>query len=85
MNVVTIVHKTMVGEAYKQEIHEVLMSPLLDTHVTPIGTPSSSSTLDNTYAWNHTSTYLWVYQESPLGHMKPSLEKFFYRLVVTIH
>lgn len=27
-------HKPVVGEAYMQYIHEVLKSPLLDTHVT---------------------------------------------------
>ena len=42
-------HKPAVGEAYMQEIREVLKSALLDTRVTPVGTPSSSSASDSTY------------------------------------
>jgi hypothetical protein len=41
----------MVGEAYTQEIQEVFKLTLLDTLVTPVGTPSSGSTLDNTCIW----------------------------------
>jgi hypothetical protein len=44
-------HKFAVREAYMQKIQEVFNLTLLDTLVTPIGTPSSGSALDNTYIW----------------------------------
>jgi hypothetical protein len=43
------VHKSTVGEAYMQELQVVLKRTLLDTLVTPVGTPSSGSASDNTY------------------------------------
>ena len=61
----------MVGEAYMQEIHKVLKSQLLDTRVTLVGTPSSSSASYNTYIQScipHTSEYIRI----PLGYQKPS-------------
>ena len=60
-----LVGKTVVGEAYMQEIHKVLKSPLLDTCVTLVAIHLNSNTSDNTCAQNLTSTYLWVYWESP--------------------
>jgi hypothetical protein len=41
-------HKSMVGEAYTQELQVVLKLTLLATLVTPVGTPSSGSASDNT-------------------------------------
>jgi hypothetical protein len=41
-------HKSMVGEAYMQELQVVLKRTLLATLVTPVGTPSSGSASDNT-------------------------------------
>ena len=49
----------MVGGTYSQEIQEVLNLTLLETLVTPVGTPSSGSASDNTCIWNCASTYLW--------------------------
>jgi hypothetical protein len=51
----------MVGEAYTQEIQVVLSAHLLATLVTHVGTPSSGSASDNTYAWTfprHPGTHL---------------------------
>jgi hypothetical protein len=51
---VVSVGKTVVGEDYMQEINMVSWVTrnhcftLLETSVTPVGTPSSSTTLDNT-------------------------------------
>jgi hypothetical protein len=41
-------HKSMVREAYTQELQVVLKRTLLATLVTLVGTPSSGSTSDNT-------------------------------------
>jgi hypothetical protein len=55
----------MVREAYTQEIQEVLKLTLLDTLVTPVGTPSSGSASDNTCIWTCASTYLWYIGRPP--------------------
>ena len=59
-------------------------SHLLDTVVTPIGTPSSSSTSNYTCIWSclpHTFEYI----ESHPDHLKPTLDKLIDHLVATIH
>ena len=53
----------MVGETYTHE--RQVDATLLDTFVTLVGTPSSSSALDSTCIQTFTSTYVWVYQDSP--------------------
>jgi hypothetical protein len=47
-NICRSVHKSMVGEAYMQELQVVLKSTLLATLVTLVGTPLSGSASDNT-------------------------------------
>ena len=59
------------GEAYMQEIHEVLKSHLLDTRVTPVGTPSSSGASNNTCMQSFLPRTI-EYIQSPLSHLKPS-------------
>jgi hypothetical protein len=49
----------MVREAYRHEIQEFFKLTLLGTLVTPIGTPSSGSPLDNTCIWTFSPKYLW--------------------------
>jgi hypothetical protein len=56
-------HKSVVGEAYMQEIQEVLKLTLLDTLVTPVGTPSSGSASNNTCI------------QTGLGILKPSIDQ----------
>ena len=76
--------KLVVGEAYMQKIHEIFKLPLLDTRVTPIGTPLSSSTSNNTYIWICLPN-TFEYIGNPLGLLKPSLVKLIGCLVVTLH
>jgi hypothetical protein len=56
-------HKSMVREAYTQEIQEVFKLTLLDTLVTHVGTPSSGSASDNTCI------------QTGLGILKPSIDQ----------
>ena len=66
-----LAQKSMIGEAYMKELYLILKSCFLDTCVTPVGTPSSSSalgTLTHGIALPHTSRYIGT----PLGHMNPS-------------
>jgi hypothetical protein len=65
-------HKSTVGEAYTQEIQEVFKLTLLDTLVTPVGTPSSGSTSDNTCI------------QIGLGILKPSIDQSINRLTAIV-
>jgi hypothetical protein len=54
-------HKSAVRKEYMQEIQDFCKLTLLDTRVTPVGTPSSGSALDNTCIW------------TDLGILKPTI------------
>jgi hypothetical protein len=65
-------HKSMVGEAYMQELQVVLKRTLLATLVTLVGTPSSGSASDNTCIW------------IDLDILKPSIDKPIGRLTAIV-
>jgi hypothetical protein len=65
-------HKSMVREAYTQELQVVLKHTLLATLVTPVGTPSSGSASDNTCI------------QIDLDILKPSVDKPIIRLTAIV-
>jgi hypothetical protein len=76
-------HKSAFREAYMQEIQEVFKLTLLDTLVTPVGTPSSGSASDNTvYGLALPSTS--GISGAPLGILKPAIDQLIGCLTVIV-